>query len=385
MLAVDDLMLAPMPRIVFGSGTISHLPDYASQLGTHPLIVTGRGSLQRTGRLDKIIDDLEAHDLQVTVFEGVEPEPTLDTVERGRQVLRKRNCDLVIAIGGGSAMDVGKAIAGLANEPGSVIEYHTGRVLAASALPIIAAPTTSGTGSEVTSVSVLTDPERGVKASIRDDRLMPKVALVDPELTLTLPPRPTADSGLDAFTQALEAYTSTGANFMTDAWALEAIQHIGSSLRQAYHHGDDLTARENMSLGSLLAGMALASARLGLVHGLAHPVGFLYHLPHGQACAILLPQVIRYNMPVSQAKYATVARSLGVTDEADDAAAAEALHQWVTELCEELEATASLGEFGATEADFDAIIAAAMKSGSTRHNPRPVTEADLHEFLQQML
>ena len=384
MLTVEGFELAPMPRLVFGSGTISDLPEYASQLGTRPLLVTGRGSLRRSGRLDEIVNSLEARELQVAIFEGVEPEPTLNLVERGRQMLRENDCDLVIAIGGGSAMDVGKAIAGLANEPGPAAEYHSGRPLAAEALPIIAAPTTSGTGSEVTPVSVLTDPQRPIKASIHDDKLLPRVAIVDPELTLTLPPRPTADAGLDAFTQALEAYTSIAANFVTDAGALEALRRVGSSLRRAYHRGDDRAARENMSLGSLLAGMALASARLGLVHGLAHPIGLLYHLPHGQACAMLLPHVIRYNMQAAQAKYATAARALGISDEADDAAA-QRLYEWVSALCEELEVSGSLGEFGATEADFEAIIAAAMKSGSTAHNPRPVTEADLREFLQDIL
>ncbi len=385
MVDIENFELAPMPRIVYGSGAISDLSAYAKELGVQALLVTGRGSLRRSGRLDEIVDSLQATNFRVTVFEGVEPEPTLSTVERGRQVLRENQCDLVITIGGGSVMDVGKAIAGLANEPGSVAQHHCGRPLSAAALPIIAAPTTSGTGSEVTPVLVLTDPDRGIKASIRDDRLVAKIALLDPELTLTLPPRPTADAGLDAFTQALEAYTSIGANFITDTWALEAIARIGSSLRQAYHQGDDLTARENMSLGSVLAGMALASAGLGLVHGLAHPIGYAYQLPHGQACAILLPYVIKFNIEVSQARYATAARVLGISKNSGDAEAAEALHRWVSELCDELEASASLSELGATEDDFDSIIAAAMKSGSAKHNPRPVTEGNLRELLREML
>ncbi len=384
MLSVDQFKLAPMPHIIFGSGTISDLADCAGPLGTHVLLVIGGGSLRRSGQLDEIVSNLASGDLQVTVFEGVEPEPTLSTVEQGRQVLRENNCDVVIAIGGGSVMDVSKAIAALANEPGRIPEYHRGREITAEPLPIIAVPTTSGTGSEVTPVSVLTDPERSLKASIHDDRLLPRAALVDPQLTLTLPARATADAGLDAFVQALESYTSTGANFLTDLWAIEAIRRLGSSLRQAYYDGDDLEARENMSLGSLLAGMALASARLGLVHGLAHPIGYAYDLPHGHACGMLMPYVMKYNMEVSQAKYATAARVLGINEDPDDAAAAEALHDWVRELTEELGVSASLGQVGATEDDFDSIIAAAMKSGSTAHNPRPVTEADLRELLQQM-
>jgi len=385
MLSIDQFKLAPMPEIVFGNGTIANLADYVAGLGECPLLVVGRGSLRRSGQLDEIISNLVASDLQVTVFEGVEPEPILSTVEQGRQVLRENNCDVVIAIGGGSVMDVGKAIAALAHEPGRIPEYHRGREITAEPLPIIAVPTTSGTGSEVTPVSVLTDPERSLKASIHDDRLLPRLALVDPQLTLTLPPRATADAGLDAFVQALESYTSTGANFLTDLWAMEAIQRLGSSLRQAYYHGDDLKARENMSLGSLLAGMALASARLGLVHGLAHPIGYAYDLAHGHACGMLMPYVMKYNMEVSQTKYATAARVLGISDASDDGAAAQALHDWVSELTEELGVSASLGEVGASEDDFDQIIAAAMKSGSTAHNSRPVTEADLREFLQEML
>jgi alcohol dehydrogenase class IV len=206
----------------------------------------------------------------------------------------------------------------MCREAAPTAEFIGGREFAASACPVIAAATTSGTGSEVTHVSVLTDPLKRLKVGVRTDGMMPTVAFVDPALTLSVPPAQTAFTGLDAFTQAVEAYVSVGANPYSDPLALEAALQTGRFVRAAYRDGQDRAAREGMALGSMLAGLALASARLGLVHGIAHPLGALYGLAHGQACALLLPHVMEFNAPVCEARFGNLARLLNVTQSRND-------------------------------------------------------------------
>ncbi len=381
----ESFQLLPMPHIVFGTGAIEQVGQWCAQLGTKALLVTGRSSLRRSGWLDEIVSNLSDHGVVATVFEGAEPEPSVDMVQVGRTRLWEAGCDVVIAAGGGSSLDVGKAIGALAGESGEAAEYHRGRQITKPGVPIIAVPTTSGTGSEVTPNAVLIDQERGVKASLRGDGLVARVAIVDPQLTLTLPPAATAFAGIDAFTQALEGFTSIGANLVTDKFAAEALVHLAGAIRTACSDGDNLTAREHMSLGSLLAGIGFASSRLGLVHGLAHPIGIASGQPHGQVCGLLLPHVIEFNLKAAQEKYAQAARLVGITDDSDDEAAAIALHDWVTELVAELRIGQSLSDLGISEDDVEAMIAPAMASSSTKHNPREVTEHELRQFLEQML
>ncbi len=365
-------------EILFGSGTRHQLGEQASALGTRALIVCGRGAPRRGDTIAELTESLSDKGVEATLFAEVEAEPSLDTVERGREAFRAGDCDVIVAIGGGSAMDVGKAIGALSGSPEPLSHFFAGAEIPWPGHPVIALPTTSGTGGEVTPNSVLTDTDTGRKASIRGHTLLPEVAIVDPELTLSLPPAQTAWSGVDALTQAIEAYTSTGATVVSDLLALEATTRIAGSLKTAYLSGDDLAAREHMALGSLLAGLALASARLGLVHGLAHPLGALYHIPHGQVCGILLPHVMEFNLESCREKYARLAAEMGIGAEA------EALLEWVKNLNGELALTESLADFGLQEDDFDRIIPDALSSGSTKHNPRPVTEQDLRELLAPM-
>ena len=385
MASVESLQLVAMPHIVFGSGAIEQAGQWCAQLGTKALLVTGRGSLRRSGWLDEIVRNLSDHGVATTLFEGVEPEPSVNTVQVGRGRLWGAGCDLVVAVGGGSSLDVGKAIGALAGEAMDVAEYHRGRQITKPGVPIIAVPTTSGTGTEVTPNAVLTDHEQEHKASLRGDGLVPKVAIVDPQLTLTLPPAATAFAGIDAFTQALEGYTSTGANLVTDKFAAEALVHLAGAIRTAYSDGDNLAAREHMSLGSLLAGIGFASSRLGLVHGLAHPIGIISGQPHGRVCGLLLPHVIEFNLQADQHKYARAARLLDISDDTDDGGAATALRDWVAELVEDLEIGQSLSDLGISEEDLAPMIAPVMTSGSTAHNPREVTEHELRQFLEQIL
>lgn len=363
----------------FGSGCRKDIGRIAAAYGVKALLVTGAGALRR-GLVAEFGSLLQQSGLRSAAFAEVEPEPVLDTVERGRRAFEANHCDLVIAIGGGSAMDTGKAIAALAGLPESVEHYFTtGAEIPGPGHPIIALPTTSGTGAEVTHVSVFTNPDTLQKASIRGRTLMPAVALVDPELTLSLPPDQTAYSGLDALTQAMESYVSVGANVVSDMLAEEAVGRIGRSLKLACEQPENLPAREDLSLGSLLAGLALASARLGLVHGLAHPLGALYHLPHGKLCGWLLPEVIRFNLKAAGTKYATLASTLGVGREANE------LAEWVEKLVAELAPCESWRKAGLNEADFDHIIVETVRSGSSKHNPRTVTAENTKAFLEGLL
>lgn len=374
-----EIALRCAREIFFGTGVRGRLGEHAALLGARALVVCGRTALRASGALDELAETLEAAGVGVTIFDKVEAEPSVATVERGRAVFAAAGCDLVVAAGGGSALDVGKAIAALTPLVESTAYFFAGAQITGRGHPCIALPTTSGTGAEVTPNSVLTDTARGVKASIRGHALLPEIALVDPELTVSCPPEQTAYSGLDALTQAIEAYVSTGANPISDAWAEESVRRIAESLRAAVADGSDLRARTDMALGSLLAGLALASARLGLVHGLAHPLGALYHLPHGRVCGALLPAVVAFNAEAAEPRYARLAQMLGIGEDA------AALVGWVRELVDELGAGIDFAEAGLCPEDFEAIIAPTLASGSTKHNPRPVDEASLRELLSGLI
>lgn len=371
------------PReIRFGWGIISELPAAAAPRGKCPMLVLGGGSLRKSGKLEPILEGLAAHGLEPVLFEGIEHDPSVETIDRGREAFRARGCDMMVAIGGGSVLDAAKAIAGLALESAPTLHFLDGRPITGAVAPIVACPTTSGTGAEVTHVAVLTDRSRRLKASIRTEGMMPTLALVDPELTVTLAPRPTAHTGLDAFTQAVESYLSRGANPFSDPLALEAAVRVGRWLRVAYEDGQRQEARENMAAGSMLAGLALASARLGLVHGIAHPLGALYGLEHGLACALLLPHVLEFNAPVAEAKLASLARSLGLTEGTNDTSAALKLVVWTRELCAGLGCYRPLAEIGLRRGDYAMIVEAALASGSSRANPRPVAAEDVVRLLE---
>ncbi len=366
-------------EIIFGQGAHLELGKLVEPLGKRPLLITGRSAVSQK-RAACFVSLLAARGLQAAVFADVEPEPSLETVERARQAYHAHQADVIIAVGGGSAIDVGKAAGALAFAPESVAHiFSTGATLNKPGVPIFALPTTAGTGAEVTPNAVLSDPAQKQKASIRGLALLPCMAIVDPELTWELPREQTIYSGLDALTQAIESYTSTGANVVSDMWAAEAVARIARSIRRVAADGSDTAAREDMALGSLLAGLALASARLGLVHGLAHPLGALYHLAHGRVCGWLLPYVMRFNLPAAEKRYAELAARIGLPPDG------AALVEWAEQLTQELGVSGSWKNVGLREEDFAQIISVAAGAGSSQHNPRPVTEESLYELLKQLL
>ncbi len=282
-------------RIIFGAGAAREVGSLAKGFGDRALIVTGKS----VERAQPLLSLLKASGVASVTF-AVSGEPTIDAVVRGAQLARAEHCDVVIGFGGGSAMDAGKAIAALMTNKGDVFDYLEviGRAgpLTQPPAPCIAVPTTAGTGAEVTRNSVLASPEHRVKVSLRNRLLLPKAAVVDPELTYDLPPDLTATTGLDALTQLIEPYVSPATNPLADAICAEGIRRAARSLRRAFEDGGDKAAREDLALASLFGGLALANAGLGAVHGFAAPIGGMFSAPHGAICAALLPQVMEANL-----------------------------------------------------------------------------------------
>jgi alcohol dehydrogenase class IV len=374
---------ATATRILFGEGTAASLPDLAHTFGSRPLVVTG-ASRDRAAAL------IEALSAETFALAG---EPTIELVREGACHIQQTGCDVVISIGGGSVIDAGKAIAALATNGGDPLEFleviGKGRPISRAPLPFIAVPTTAGTGSEVTRNAVLGSPAHGVKASLRSPLMLPRVAVVDPELTYGLPPEITAFTGLDALTQLIEPYVSARANPLVDALCVEGIRRVGGALRVAYHDGADREARRDMALASLFGGLALANAGLGLVHGFAAPLGGGWKAPHGALCAALLPHGMTANAAALRARapqhpslgrYAVIARLL--TGRSD--AGVEDGVEWVRALCADLQIPA-LRTWGVTAADLPDVVEKAAKASSMQANPLPLTKEELMATVEAAL
>ena len=379
---------ATATQIIFGAGTARTIGNYAATLGQRAMVVSGRSS----ARYGIIREQLEKQGIASTHF-SVQGEPTTETALAGVQKARQAACDCVIGIGGGSVIDVGKVIAALLTNRGELSDYleviGKGLPLEKMSAPYIAIPTTAGTGAEVTRNSVLESPEHRVKVSMRSPLMLPRWAIVDPELTYSAPPHITASTGLDAFTQLLEAYVSHAANPLTDGICREGLGRAAGSLLPAFEDGSDTVAREAMSLASLFGGLALANAKLGAVHGIAGPLGGMFNAAHGAICGRLLPFVMAMNISALQrrapdspslARYEEVARI--VTGKAT-ATASDGIN-WVQKTCAVLKLP-PLSDYGITEADFESLIEKAQKASSMKGNPVQLTEAELVEILQQAL
>jgi len=362
-----------VPRMVTGCGSIGRVGDIVRGFGLRALVVTGRHSARRTGLTERIVGYLREAGVHPALFEEAEREPSLSTVDRGRARCREERCDVVLGVGGGSALDVAKAVAGLAFEEGETAMFHAGREFGGKAVPCVAVPTTSGTGAEVTKNSVLSDPAKRVKRSIRSDALLPRAVILDPELAVSLPPEVTAHSGMDALTQAVESYTSIHATPLTEALSLRAFELLSGAVPRAFEDGRDLEARTHAAYGSLMAGMALANARLGVVHGIAHPLGCRYRIPHGLLCGILLPTALRLNRPFCAEKYRRL-----------DHIAGGAVEEKAEELLRRMNMPADLSGFNIPVQDFGAIIEESMPSGSLKANPKKITPADLRWVLEEL-
>ena len=307
-----------LPRILqVGAGASQEAGTVVKALECQrPLIVTDKMMVQ-LGYVARIQESLTALGIHSDVFDDTVPEPTVSSIQAGVEMVRDGSYDSIIAIGGGSPIDSAKAISILGKYGGVMRDYKFPRIVSEPGLPIIAIPTTAGTGSEATRVTIITDETNDEKMLCVGIGFMPTAALVDYELTLSLPARTTADTGIDALTHAMEAYVSKKASLYSDTQAIAAMKLLAPNLRRAFHNGSDRDAREAMMLGSTLAGVAFSNASVALVHGMSRPIGAFYHVPHGLSNAMLLPAVTEYSIPAAPERYADCARAMGVAEVSD--------------------------------------------------------------------
>jgi alcohol dehydrogenase class IV len=378
---------ATSTRIIFENGSFKKVPGFINEQGNKVFIVTGKN----TTLANQLCQWLTPNNIQFDIF-TVNSEPTTYHIEQGTELTRKSNCNVVVGIGGGSVIDSAKAIAALAPNNGELTDYleviGKGKKLEKAPLPYIAIPTTAGTGAEVTKNSVIKSPEHNVKVSLRSDLMYPVLAVVDPVLTVTMPPTLTATTGVDALTHLLETFVSCQSNPFIDMFCIEGMKRISTSVLQAFNDGSNLEARENMAMASMLGGMALANVKLGAVHGFAGPLGGMYPIPHGAVCACLLPAVMEVNITALKSKnqekmllkFDKVAEILT----GKSYAVAEDGAVWVKELVKKLQIP-SLSDFNLNPGSFPELIKKAKNSSSMKGNPVELDDEQLYEILNKSL
>jgi alcohol dehydrogenase class IV len=387
-MAADATIELHLPSdLLIGGGTSDDLPDHVARIGVaRPLVVSDRFLLEK-GPAGPLVERLRGAGLAVEVFGDVQPDPTLDNVHGALEALRAHEADGVVAIGGGSPMDTAKAASVAFTNEGDVRDYAGYNQVPGAGLPLVAVPTTAGTGSEVTRVAVITDTDRDVKMMMLDGHLMARVAISDYKLTISTPAALTSWVGVDSLTHAIEAYVSKRATVLTDMLALKAARLIGAHLRRAVSTPDDEEAREAMMLGATLAGAAFSNASVALVHGMSRPIGAHFHLAHGLSNALLLPAVTRFSVAGAPGRYATIAREMDLASAEDSD---ETAGQRLVEELEALNADLSIPSLSGADVErdhFDRVVEemaqAALDSGSPGFNPQPATKEEIVELYRQ--
>jgi len=369
-------------KIEYGIGAAQSLADQVKKLNARKvLLITDKGVVS-SGLLERITGPLAAHKLKWKVFDNVEPNPKDYNVQQGTEIASRFNPDCLVALGGGSPIDCAKAIAVVAHQGGAVRDYEGPNKIGADVLPLIAIPTTAGTGSEVTFSSVITDSTEKFKFSIKDPRIAPKVALVDPEMTLTMPPELTASTGMDALTHAIEAFTAKASEPIADSAALYAVELITRYLRIAVSEGNNIEARAGMLLGSVLAGIAFSHADVAAVHCVAEALGGKYDAAHGVCNAIVLPAVMAYNLEYCKERYARIAAAMGLACENVDQGAQQAVKE-VKKLASDVQLP-GFNSLGVQEKDLEELAVNSFKNGSNIDNPRPMTKEDYLNLLRRL-
>ena len=372
-------------EIIVGKGSLARLPEVAEKLGgKHGFIISGP-HLNKMGIVASCSESLENAGIKVDAYTETEGNPSVETVEKAAAVFCKSGANFIIALGGGSPMDVAKAVGVVARYGGSITEYEGGGRVPGDIIPLIAIPTTAGTGSEVTAFSVITDHSRNYKLTVFSYKLIPAYAILDPELLTTAPVSVAAACGIDAMVHALEAYISKDASPFSDAMAEKALELIGKNIRRYVADRTDIEAAEAMITGSLFAGIAFSWARLGDVHAMSHPVSAYFDVPHGVANAILLPTIVEYNALADRGKYLKLFNYISLTPASEAEFESVMLVDLLTELNEQLGIPGSLGEVGVTADKFDAMADDAMKSGNIAVNPRSTTKKDVLSLYEKAL
>jgi alcohol dehydrogenase class IV len=362
-------------RLIVGCGTCKNAGTLASEIGKRGFVIFNASS-EINGNLERLLESLADRQIQAFTHRKPPGEPDVDMVNAATEMAIREKCDFVLSLGGGSAIDLAKAVAGLATNGGNIIEYlegvGSGRSVDHPALPHIAIPTTAGAGAEVTRNAVIRSPEGRFKKSFRSPYLYPAIAILDAELTVSLPPEQTAFSGMDAVTQLIESYLTRKANPITDALALHGMELAFRAIRNVYHNGADLQAREEMLLASTLSGICLANAGLGMAHGFASGLGALYDIPHGKACAILLPHMMRYNVHAALEKMARIGYILHDSPVGSEENLAGFAIQQIEKLNEEFGIPADLKSLDIPPSEYDLLIEMSM-GNSMSGNPLEIT------------
>jgi len=373
-------------QIIFGEGSLNKVKYLAPEFGNKPLIITGSGSVPLT----PLLDLLSEAEVPAEIFR-VQHEPNVSMIRAGLRQAKETHCDFVLGFGGGSSIDAAKGVAAMMTNPGTLMDYleviGKGKAIPCQPAPMIAIPTSAGTGTEVTRNAVITSEERHVKVSMRSPMMIPTAAIVDPELTYSMPQEVTASTGMDALVQVIEAYVSKKANPLTDVIAREGILRGARALNAAFVDGHNRQARADMCLTSLFSGLALANSGLGAVHGFAGPIGGMYGIPHGKVCACLLPAVMKYNVIAinqhddlgdTHKKYDEIAKI--ITNRSDAAIQDGVL--WLSDLAEKLDIP-GLQALGVPESDFSVIIEKARVSSSMQKNPVELSDEMLRAILAE--
>ena len=382
---MKDFRFSVPQDITFGEGSLAKLPEILKKQGAaKALLVSDRG-LEKLGVVEKVKRIAEEAGITVAEFLDVEPNPSVHTVDSTVQAYQESGAESIIALGGGSPMDVAKAVGVLAKYGGSITEYEGAHKIPGPIVPITAIPTTAGTGSEVTAFSVITDTERSYKLTVFSYELIPASAILDPELIMTVPASVAASCGVDALIHAWEAYTSRDASPFSDAVAEKAMELIGGNLRRFVADRTDREAAGAMMAGSMFAGLAFAWARLGNIHAMSHPVSAFFHVPHGVANSILLPVIVEYNALADKGRYEKIYNYISRDRKPVKNFVPEMLVREAQNLLRELGIPEHLAEVGVTEEKIPAMAADAMKSGNILANPRQSTQKDIEMLYKKAM
>lgn len=371
--------------IIFGMGSLKRLPELLEKNGSGKMLLISDRGLEKLGVVAKVKAIVEASGINVAEFLDVEPNPSVDTVNQATRAYQEAGATSIVALGGGSPMDVAKAVGVLAKFGGQITEYEGAHKVPGKIVPIIAIPTTAGTGSEVTAFSVITDTSRNYKLTVFSYELIPSYALLDPELIMTAPASIAASCGVDALIHAWEAYTSRDASPFSDAMAEKAMELIGANLRRFVANRQDEEAACAMMSGSMFAGIAFAWARLGNIHAMSHPVSAFFHVPHGVANSILLPTIVEYNALADKGRYEKIYNYISKEKEPVMDFVPEMLVDAARELLKDLGIPSRLSDVGVTEDKIPQMAADAMKSGNIMANPRQSTLKDIEMLYRKAL
>lgn len=376
-----------VPNHIFtGKNALEEAIPYIGNFGKNALIVTGK-HVGKSPMYEKLVKMLEKEKIGYATFDGITGEPTDRMIEEGLKQYKTKDCDFVIGIGGGSPLDAAKAIAAMAVNPGKIADYM-GREITGNIPPVVAIPTTAGTGSEATKFTIITNQENDIKMLLKGDCLVPKIAIVDPDFSMDMPKSVTAATGLDAFTHAVEAYTSKKAFDMTDTLAVSAVKRILENLPKVYRNGYDGKAREEMAIAALEAGICINNSSVTIVHGMSRPIGALFHVPHGMSNAMLLKECIGFALDGAYDRFAELARASGVAGaEEKDETAAEKFLVAIDNLCKVCEVP-TLAEYGVKKEEFVAVMDKmaedAIASGSPGNTRKTVTKEDCVEIYKKV-